>query len=102
MTKRPNLREPAPIQEILHKILKPADMRQMEFQTRLRQVWEESVSPLLGQQTELVDFKRKILYVAVADNPWIQELHFLKPRILAAMQSRLGENAVQDIKFRLK
>lgn len=102
MAKRPNLPEPASIQEILNKILKPAERRQLEFQTRLRQVWEESVSPALREQTELVDFKRKTLYVAVSDNPWIQELHFLKPRILAAMQSRLGANAVQDIKFRLR
>jgi predicted nucleic acid-binding Zn ribbon protein len=102
MAKRPNLREPAAIQEILNKILKPADMRQLEIQTRLRQVWEQNISPLLGQHTELVDFNRKILYVEVAANPWMQELHFAKPRILAAMQRLLGENVIKDIKFRLK
>jgi predicted nucleic acid-binding Zn ribbon protein len=102
MAKRPNLPKPAPIQEILNKILKPADMRQLEFQTRLRQVWEENISPSLGQQTDLVDFNGKTLYVEVAANPWMQELHFLKPRILAAMQRRLGENVIKDIKFRLK
>ena len=102
MTKRPHLQEPAPIQEVLNKILKPADMRHLEFQAQLRQVWEQSISPALGQQTELVDFNRKTLYVEVAANPWMQELHFLKPRILAAMQRRLGENVIMDIKFRLK
>lgn len=102
MTKRPNLYEPAPIREILNKILKPADMRLLEFQARLRQVWEDNLSPMLRQQTELVDFNRKILYVEVAANPSIQELHFLKPRILAAMQRQLGENTIKDIKFRVK
>jgi predicted nucleic acid-binding Zn ribbon protein len=102
MSKRPNLPEPAPIQEVLNKILKPSDMRQLEFQARLRQVWEQNISHLLGQHTELVDFNKKTLYVEVAASPWMQELHFLKPRILAAMQRQLGEQVIKDIKFRLK
>ena len=101
MTKRPNLRAPAPIQEILTKILKPGDLRQLELEARLRQIWEESVSPEVRQNTQLVDFSRKTLYVAVASNPWVQELHFLKPRILAAMQRELGEQVIRDIKFRM-
>jgi predicted nucleic acid-binding Zn ribbon protein len=102
MSKRPNLPAPAPIREILNKILKPADLQQLELQARLRQIWERNISPSLGQHTELVDFSRKTLYVEVAANPWMQELHFLKPRILAAMQRELGESVVKDIKFRLK
>ncbi len=102
MAKRPNLPAPAPIREILNKLLKPGDLRQLELHARLRQVWEQSISPSLGQHTQLVDFNRKTLYVEVAANPWMQELHFLKPRILAAMQRELGENVVKDIKFRLK
>jgi predicted nucleic acid-binding Zn ribbon protein len=102
MSKRPNLKEPAPIREVLNKILKPADLRQLEFQARVRQVWEQKVSHLLGQHTELVDFNKKTLYVEVAANAWMQELHFLKPRILAAMQRQLGEQVIKDIKFRLK
>ena len=102
MSKRLHLKEPAPIREVLNKILKPADLRQLEFQARVRQVWEQNVSHLLRQHTELVDFNKKTLYVEVAANPWMQELHFLKPRILAAMQRQLGEQVIKDIKFRLK
>jgi predicted nucleic acid-binding Zn ribbon protein len=101
MAKRPNLPAPAPIRDILGKILPPADLRQLELETRLRQVWEESCSPTLRQHTQLVDFSRKTLYVAVSANPWMQELHFLKPRILAAMQRQLGEQVIKDIKFRV-
>jgi predicted nucleic acid-binding Zn ribbon protein len=102
MPKRPNLPAPTPIQEVLKKVLKPGDLSQLELHSRLRQVWEQSISSSLGQHTELVDFIRKTLYVEVAANPWMQELHFLKPRILTAMQRELGENVVKDIKFRLK
>ncbi len=99
---RPHLPAPAPIGEILNKILKPADLRQLELHARLRQVWEQNLGPLLNQNTQLIDFNRNVLYVEVATNPWVQELHFLKPRILAAMQRELGENVVKDIKFRVK
>jgi predicted nucleic acid-binding Zn ribbon protein len=102
MSKRPHLKAPATLQEVLNKVLKPGDLRQLELQARLRQVWEQSISPSLGQNTELVDFSKKTLYVEVAANPWMQELHFLKPRILAAMQRELGEQVIKDIKFRLK
>lgn len=102
MTKRPTLAAPSPIQEILAKILKPADLKQLEIQARLRQVWEQAISPALRQHTELVDFSRKTLYVEVAAHPWMQELHFLKPRILAALQKQLGDKVIKDIKFRLR
>ncbi len=102
MSKRPNLKVPAPVQEILARLLTPADRRQLELHSRLRQLWEQNVSPLWRENTELVDFSRKILYIEVTNNPWLQELHFAKPRILAAMQKELGEMVIQEIKFRLK
>ncbi len=101
MAKRPNLAAPAAIQDILQKVLGPADMRQLELHARLRQIWERTVSESLHCNTQLIDFNRKTLYVEVTANPWVQELHFLKPRILAAMQRELGENVVKDIKFRV-
>jgi predicted nucleic acid-binding Zn ribbon protein len=100
MTKRPHMSAPAPIQEILDKILKPADLRQLELQARLRQVWEASVSQEVRQYTQLVDFKSKTLYVGVAGHAWAQELHFLKPRILGAMQRELGAQVIKEITFR--
>jgi predicted nucleic acid-binding Zn ribbon protein len=102
MSKRPHLSEPAPIREVLNKILKPADLHQLEFLARVRQVWEHHISELLAHHTKLVDFNKKTLYVEVAANAWMQELHFLKPRLLAAMQRHLGEHVIKDIKFRLR
>ncbi|MBM4287769.1 MAG: DUF721 domain-containing protein [Deltaproteobacteria bacterium] len=102
MSRRPNLASPAPIQDILQKVLTPADLRQLGLHARLRHSWEQAVSAVLRKHTHLADFKRKTLYVEVDDSPWMQELHFLKPRILAAMQRDLGEQVIRDITFRLK
>ena len=102
MAKRPYRPEPAPIQDVLAKLLKPADLRHLEFLSRIRQVWEDNLDASLLAHTELVDFHRKTLYVEVTDNAWAQELHFMKPGMLAALERALGRNKVLDIKFRVK
>lgn len=101
MAKRPHLPAPAPIQEILAKILKPRDLRQLELFAQLRQAWEDNVSETIRQHTRLVDYQRKILYVETVSHVWVQELHFAKPQIMAAMQQQLGPQKLKDIKFLL-
>ena len=71
MSKRPHLKAPVTLQEVLNKVLKPGDLRQLELQAHLRQVWEQAISPALRQNTELVDFSKKTLYVEVAAHPWM-------------------------------
>ncbi len=102
MAKRPHLKAPAPIQEIMAKILKPRDLRQLELHARLRQAWEENVSEVIRQNTQLVDYQRKVLYIGTTGHGWVQELHFLKPQILAALQRQLGAKCLQDIRFLLQ
>lgn len=101
MTKRSRSAGPAPIQEILAKILKPRDLRQLELYARLRQAWEEHVSDSIRGHTRLLDFQKKCLLVGAASHAWVQELHFHKPRILAALQRQLGEKQIKDIQFLL-
>ena len=99
MAKRPALKAPAPIGEILRKILKPRDLQQLELETRLRQAWEAAVSDTIRRHTRLVDYRRRVLFVEAASHAWVQELHYDKPRILAAMQAQLGAKSLQDIRF---
>ncbi|MGQ9920267.1 MAG: DUF721 domain-containing protein [Desulfobacca sp.] len=102
MAKRPPLSAPAPIQEILAKILKPRDLRQLELHARLRQSWEANVSEIIRQNTRLVDYQKKVLSVETTSHAWLQELHFLKPKILAALQRELGAKHLRDIRFLLQ
>ncbi len=99
MAKRPRANAPAPLREILAKILKPGDLRQLELHARLRAAWEDAVGDTIQQHTRLVDYRRKTLFVETADHAWIQELHFHKPQILAAMQQQLGPQVLKDIAF---
>ncbi|AEB08150.1 DUF721 domain-containing protein [Desulfobacca acetoxidans] len=101
MSKRSIDREPALIKDVLKKILKPKDLPMLALQVRLRQVWEETVGENLRQHARLVDFRNKTLWIEVTSNPLMQELHFLKSRVLTTMQQQLGETVIKDIRFRL-
>ena len=48
-----------------------------------------------------MDLRRKELWVEVSASPWSQELQFLKPKILAAMDRSLGPGKVKDLRVRV-
>lgn len=101
MSRRRPSAGPVAVREILNSVLKPAEWRQLELQADLRHAWEQSVSPVLLAQTRLVAYRRKTLIIEVASHALLQELHFLKPRILADMQLLLGPQVLRDLQFRL-
>ena len=90
MAKRPHLRRPVPVQEVVRGILSPGDRDGLELRQQIRRVWEAVVPAGLADQARLVDLRRKELWVEVSASPWAQELQFLKPKILAALDRALG------------
>ena len=58
---------------------------------------DRDLEPALGQPVSLRQGK---LIVSVAHSAWVQELRPLKPRMLQAIQQRVGKAAVRDIIFR--
>ena len=49
----------------------------------------------------LVDLRRRELWVEVSASPWAQELQFLKPKLLAALDRALGPGKVKDLRVRV-
>jgi hypothetical protein len=101
MAKRPSLARPVPIKEVVRGILSPGDRDGLELRQHIRQVWEAVVPATLRSQTRLVDLRRKELWVEVSASPYSQELQFLKPQILAALDQVLGPGKVKDLRVRV-
>jgi predicted nucleic acid-binding Zn ribbon protein len=101
MAKRQFLKRPAPLTEVLQGLIKPADWDVLQQRRQIRQVWEAVVPPSLLAQTRLVDLRRKELWVEVSASPWVQELQFLKPKILLELENAVGAGVVKDLRFRL-
>lgn len=101
MAKRRSLSRPVPVKEVLKEILSPGDRDALELRQQIRQVWEAVVPAGLLSQSRLVDLRRQELWVEVSASPWGQELQFLKPKILAALDRALGPGKVKDLRVRV-
>ena len=91
---------PVAVKEVLKEMLS-GDLQGLEARQRLRRAWEAALPPALLSQTRLVDWRRQELWVEVAAAAVGQELQFLKPRILKALERALGPGAVKDLRIRV-
>jgi hypothetical protein len=101
MAKRPRLPRPMPVKEVVRSILSPGDRDGLELRQQIRRIWESVVPAALLSQARLVDLRRQELWVEVSASPWAQELQFLKPKILAALDRALGPGKVKDLRVRV-
>jgi len=101
MAKRPKLPRPVPVKEVVQGILSPGDRDGLELRQHIRRVWEKVIPAGLLAHSRLVDLRRKELWVEVSDSPVSQELQFLKPKILAALEQALGPGRVKDLRVRV-
>jgi predicted nucleic acid-binding Zn ribbon protein len=101
MAKRQPSPRPVPVRQVLEELLKPGDRSALEQRSRIRQVWERVLPAMLLPHTRLVDVRRRELWVEVSAGPWMQELQFLKPRIIQELGKALGPGIIRDLRFRL-
>lgn len=90
--------KPLPLKEILEGLIRPGDWQALEQRRLIREVWEQVVPPRLRSQAVLVELRRRELVVAVTPGPWMQELHFVKPKLLAELDRALGPGVVREVR----
>jgi hypothetical protein len=101
MAKRPTLPRPVRVKDVVQGILSPGDLDALDLRQHIRRVWEKVVPAGLLAHSRLVDLRRKELWVEVSASPYSQELQFLKPKILAALDRALGPGKVKDLRVRV-
>jgi predicted nucleic acid-binding Zn ribbon protein len=101
MAKRQPLAKPVTVRQVLDSLIRPGDWQALEQRRRLREIWEEVVPEPVQAQARLVDFSRRELWVEVTASPWVQELQYLKPKILDSFAMALGAGVVRDVRFRV-
>lgn len=68
---------------------------------RLYLSWRDVVGDLLAQRSHPYRYKDGILYVAVQNNSWLQELVLRKQEIIAKCTSECGEQ-LRDLLFYIR
>ncbi|KPJ76815.1 MAG: hypothetical protein AMJ54_10255 [Deltaproteobacteria bacterium SG8_13] len=65
------------------------------------ELWEKAVGEIIAENARPAAFKGKILLVHVNSSPWLHQLSFLKKDILARINRELGQDLVEEIKFKI-
>lgn len=69
---------------------------------RIFDFWSEAVGREVAAHARPQVIRGTVLYVEVTDSVWMQQLHLQKGFLLVALNHRLGEEGLADIRFVLK
>ena len=68
---------------------------------RLFEFWEETVGRDVAAHARPKVIRKQVLQVEVTDSVWMQQLHLQKSSLLTALNRRIGEDDLTDIRFTL-
>ncbi len=90
-----------PISSVMKRLMSQKGYSAIQATSQLGEQWNEIVGELLARMTRPGNISRGVLLVSVSDSGAVQELHFRKKQILTALQSRLPEAKIEDLRFRV-
>jgi predicted nucleic acid-binding Zn ribbon protein len=94
-------KESVPIGSVLKNILKNLRHDSDEDLTQVWQLWDEVVGIAIAENAQPAAFKGKLLLVNVISSTWIHQLQFLKKDIIEKLNIALGQDLIEDIKFKI-
>jgi len=86
---------------ILSGLAKRLGLESRLVELRLQRQWPDLVGEPTGSHTWPDQIRFKKLYLVVRHSVWLQQLTFLKPALLAKIQSLTGPDVITDITFRV-
>lgn len=99
--KRRKIKESVHIGSVLKNILKNLRHDSDEDLTQVWQLWDEVVGIAIAENAQPAAFKGKLLLVNVISSTWIHQLQFLKKDIIEKLNIALGQDLIEDIKFKI-
>jgi len=86
---------------VINKIMQSGIRQQDAPLLQVWELWEKAVGEIIAENARPAAFKGKILLVHVNSSPWLHQLSFLKKDILARINRELGQDLVEEIKFKI-
>ena len=99
--KKETEKEAAPIGELVGRLLGKYRPDSDQELTKVWDIWEDAVGETIAENTRPAAFKGEILIVYVASSTWMHQLQFLKKDIIEKVNSALGKELVEEIKFKI-
>lgn len=94
---RKRMARPTPVTELLAAVFRGTPAEQRLREAAIWQVWHAAVGEQIARRARPVAIRDGLLTVTVSNAPWMQQLTFLKKKIIDAINERLGEELVRDI-----
>ncbi len=98
---RKKSKKSAHIGSILNDVLKTLRPEADSGLVQVWQLWDDVVGRPIAENARPAAFKGKLLLVHVASSPWVHQLQFLKSEIIEKLNAALGQNLIEDIKFKI-
>jgi len=94
-------KEAEPVGQLINRVLGKYRQEADQEITKLWDLWEDAVGEPIAENTRPAAFKGKILIVYVSSSAWMQQLQFLKKDMITKINNVLGEELIEEIKFRI-
>lgn len=99
--KRKKMKNATQIGDILSDVIESfeqnSDMRMVD----IWKLWDTIVEPHISENARPAAFRKKLLLVHVSSSSWVQQLQFMKKEILNKANKVLGQNVIEEIKFKI-
>ncbi|MGD9126712.1 MAG: DUF721 domain-containing protein [Planctomycetia bacterium] len=94
-------RGPEPIGKIVAELMSQKGFGRVQSSAELEEAWREAAGEAIAQFTRVGALRRGRLEVVVANSVLVQELGFQKDSILEALQEKLPDRPICDIRFKV-
>ena len=99
MRKKSN--KPEDIGGIINQVIKKLDAKTHGAREEIVAAWHKAVEPGAIAHTKPVAIKKNILTIEVDSSTWLYVLSLKKRNILGAMKKTIGDEKIEDIRFRM-
>jgi predicted nucleic acid-binding Zn ribbon protein len=101
--KRKNVRipPPKPMRDVLSQLLAKRGYAQVQTAAGCTAAWQQAVGEKLAADTRPGNVRRGILEVLVRNSASVQELSFLKTKIVKTLTILIPEQRIRDVRFRV-
>jgi predicted nucleic acid-binding Zn ribbon protein len=92
---------PRPMRDVLSQLLAKRGYAQVQTAATCDAAWREAVGQKLAADTRAGNVRRGVLEVLVRNSVAVQELGFLKTKIVKMLSKLIPEQQVKDLRFRV-
>jgi len=99
MYKRGRSKKLASLAEVMPGVLRHLNLGQVIEGQKVVEKWQEVAGREISQHTRALEFDKGVLLVSVDNTGWMNQLAFLKPKLLDKYAKLVRRGLVRDVRF---